>query len=259
MAKYTDSTAIVSFYSFVEIPNKEILQPKIILMCKRKYLKGTVLLADEGFNGTLSGDEDKVIEVINEIVRLTGAKDLMIKTNYAPSHPFAKLKIRLKKEIVTIGINNLDVNRLKGEYISPEEWDKYLLNENTVLIDTRNDYEVSIGTFKGAVDPITASFRDFPKWVEDNKEKLEGKDLLMCCTGGIRCEKSTAYLKSVGFDNVYHLKGGILQYLEDTGNKNKMWEGECFVFDERIAVDENLAPSCKEYSDKIKTLASCES
>jgi UPF0176 protein len=166
----------------------------------------------------------------------------MNKINYFSQHPFSKYKVRLKKEIVTLGLPNLDIKNLKGDYISPEEWDEYLKKEDTILIDTRNDYEVSMGTFKSAIDPLTGTFRDFPKWVEENKETLENKTILMCCTGGIRCEKSTAYMKLVGFDKVYHLKGGILQYLEDTGNKNQMWSGECFVFDDRIAVDENLKP-----------------
>jgi UPF0176 protein len=286
MNKYKDKIAIISFYSFVPIEDVGIIQAKMLLIGKKKSVKGTILLASEGFNGSLSGSEEAVNEVFDHLVKITNAgkitafprlnqthdfkgeasgaypnigeadetrknhqdhlkmgNDIMYKINYCSQHPFSKYKVRLKKEIVTLGIPELDVENLKGDYISPEEWDEYLKKEDTILIDTRNDYEVSMGTFKSAVDPVTGAFRDFPAWVEENKEKLENKTILMCCTGGIRCEKSTAYMKSVGFEKVYHLKGGILQYLEDTGNKNQMWHGDCFVFDDRIAVDENLKPN----------------
>jgi len=243
MTKHLDKIAVTSFYSFVNIEDIETLQPKIMLAGMKKYVKGTILLAKEGFNGSLSGTDENVKAVIDKLIALTKATDVSIKTNYCPEHPFIKFKVKLKKEIVTLGIGELDVENQKGEYISPEEWDKYLVKDDVILIDTRNDYEVAIGTFKGAVDPLTPTFRDFPKWVEENKEKLEDKTILMCCTGGIRCEKSTAYMKHLGYEKVYHLKGGILQYLEDTGNKNKMWQGECFVFDDRRAVDPDLAPA----------------
>ncbi len=243
MTKHQDKIAVTSFYCFVNIENIEILQPKIMLIALRKYVKGTILLAKEGFNGSLSGTDENIKTVIDQLIKLTNAKDISIKTNYCDKHPFEKFKVKLKKEIVTLGAGDLDVENLKGEYISPEDWDKYLTREDVVLIDTRNDYEVAIGSFKGAIDPKTPTFRDFPEWVEHNKELLENKTILMCCTGGIRCEKSTAYMKHLGYEKVYHLKGGILQYLEDTANKNNMWHGDCFVFDDRRAVDQELAPS----------------
>ena len=243
MTKHIDQVAVTSFYSFANLDNIEILQPKIILIALRKYIKGTILLAKEGFNGTFSGSDKSIKHVLNEIKNLTNASEINIKTNYCHKHPFEKLKVKLKKEIVTLGVGDLDVQNLKGEYLLSEEWDEYLKKEDVVLIDTRNDYEITTGTFVGSIDPKTSTFRDFPKWVKENKDILEDKTILMCCTGGIRCEKSTAYMKHLGYEKVYHLKGGILQYLEDTNNKNQMWKGKCFVFDDRRAVGEDLAPA----------------
>lgn len=252
MSKDLDKIAVTSFYSFVNLKDIEILQPKIMLIALRKYIKGTILLAKEGFNGSFSGPQENIEHVLKEIIKLTNASDISVKTNYCNKHPFEKLKVKLKKEIVTLGIGELDVENLKGEYLSAEEWDEYLAKEDVVVIDTRNDYEVAIGTFKGAIDPKTPTFREFPQWVDDNKEKLKDKTILMCCTGGIRCEKSTAYMKHLGYEKVYHLKGGILQYLEDSNNKNQMWNGDCFVFDDRRAVTEELKPSEGHWLDRSK-------
>jgi UPF0176 protein len=238
-----NNIAITSFYSFTNIDDISTLQPKILLVAKKKCIKGTILLAQEGFNGSLSGSKDRVDAVIEELIKLTGALDVNIKTNFASEHPFQRMKVKLKKEIVTLGLGYIDVKNLKGEYIEPQDWDKFVESEDVITIDTRNDYEVEIGTFKGAVDPQTLTFRDFPKWAEENKDKLQGKKIAMYCTGGIRCEKSTAFMRTLGFNDVYHLKGGILQYLEDTQNKNGKWQGECFVFDDRRAVDKELKPS----------------
>lgn len=243
MVKYFDKIAVTNFYSFVPIEDPDVLQAKMLLIGKKKGIKGTILIASEGFNGAISGPEEVVREVFEYLCNLTGAEEFMYKINYCSQHPFAKYKVRLKKEIVTLGIGELDVNNLKGEYITSEKWDEYLAKEDTILIDTRNDYEVAMGTFKSSIDPLTPSFRDFPAWVNENKDQLKDKVILMCCTGGIRCEKSTAYMKSIGYEKVYHLKGGILQYLEDTNNQNQMWQGDCFVFDDRIAVDDQLKPN----------------
>ncbi len=252
MSKHTDKIAVTSFYSFVNLKDIEVLQPKIMLIALRKYIKGTILLSKECFNGSFSGPKENIDYVLGEIIKLTQAKDVSIKTNYCDKHPFEKFKVKLKKEIVTLGVGDLDVQNLKGEYLSAEEWDEYLTKEDVVVIDTRNDYEVEIGTFKGAIDPKTPTFRDLPKWVDNNKESLKDKTILMCCTGGIRCEKSTAYMKHLGYEKVYHLKGGILQYLEDCNNKNNMWTGDCFVFDDRRAVDEKLKPSEGHWLDRSK-------
>jgi UPF0176 protein len=235
--------AVLSFYSFIDIPEPDLLVPKILLIGKKKYIRGTILLAKEGFNGSISGSEENLHLLIHEIKKLTSATDVSVKVNYCNEHPFSKLKIKLKSEIVAMSVQDLDVNGLKGEYIDSKDWDEFIQRQDVVLIDTRNKYEVEIGTFEGAVDPKTNTFKEFPAWVENNKNLLEGKKIAMCCTGGIRCEKSTAYLKFLGFKEVYHLNGGILQYLEDTQNQNKMWKGECFVFDDRRAVDDFLAPA----------------
>ncbi len=180
--------------------------------------------------------------------------DLEWKESFAEYKPFEKMKIRLKKEIVRMGVDDLDINE-RGTYVEPEEWDDIISDPEVVVVDTRNDYEISLGHFKGAVNPHTHEFRTFPKWARDNLDPVRNRKVAMYCTGGIRCEKSTALLKQAGFEEVYHLKGGILQYLEDTKNKNGMWEGSCFVFDERIAVNEMLEPEeihlCKKCSKKV--------
>lgn len=228
-----DKIAVLSFYSFTNLENLEILLPKILLIGKKRRIRGTILLALEGFNGSISGTKEEVNFLVDEIIKLTSAEDVNIKINYCDIHPFQKLKVKLKKEIIAMTVGDLDIANLKGEYIEPKDWDKFISQNNVVLIDTRNDYEVCVGTFKGAIDPKTETFKQFPKWVEQNKELLAGKKVAMFCTGGIRCEKSTAYLKKLGFNDVYHLKGGILQYLEVTHNRNRLWQGECFVFDDR--------------------------
>jgi UPF0176 protein len=237
-----DKIAIVSFYSFTNIEEPEMLIPKILLVGKKKSVRGTVLLAKEGFNGSISGTRETTDILLQEIIRITGATDVNVKTNYDDEHPFHKLKVKLKPEIIAMGIGFMDIENLKGEYIETKDWDNFISREDVVVVDTRNDYEVEVGTFEGAIDPLTETFKQFPKWVEANRKLLEGKKVAMYCTGGVRCEKSTAYLKSQGFKDVYHLKGGILQYLEDTGNKDGKWRGECFVFDDRRAVDDGLKP-----------------
>lgn len=235
--------SIVSFYSFVNIAEPELLIPKILLVGKKKMVRGTILVAKEGFNGSISGSKETTETLLNEIIKLTGAINVNVKANYDDVHPFHKLKVKLKPEIITMGVGYLDVENLKGEYIETDQWDDFIVRDDVILVDTRNDYEVEVGTFEGAINPMTKTFKQFPKWALENKDLLEGKKIAMTCTGGVRCEKSTAYLKSLGYKDVYHLKGGILQYLEDTKNINNKWRGECFVFDDRVAVDDNLAPS----------------
>jgi UPF0176 protein len=239
----TEQIAVLSFYSFIRIPEPDLVMPRVLLIGKKKNIKGTILLAKEGFNGSLSGTEENCRIVIDEIIKITAADDVSIKVNYCPIHPFHKLKVKLKKEIVVLGAGEIDVHKLKGEYIAPKEWDEFISRKDVIVVDTRNDYEVQVGTFEGAINPFTGTFREFPRWVEKNKKLFEGKKIAMCCTGGIRCEKSTAYMKLIGYENVYHLKGGILQYLEDTKNTNGKWNGDCFVFDDRRAVDDELAPA----------------
>ncbi len=235
--------SVLSFYSFTKLENLEVLLPKILYLGKKRGVRGTILLAPEGFNGSISGAKEQVNFLLDEIISLTLAEDVNIKINYCDIHPFQKLRIKLKKEIIAMAVGDIDIANLKGEYIEAKDWDKFISQNNVVVIDTRNDYEVCIGTFKGAIDPKTETFKQFPKWVEQNKDLLVGKKIAMYCTGGIRCEKSTAYLKKLGFNDVYHLKGGILQYLEDTHNHSNLWQGECFVFDDRRAVASDLSPA----------------
>lgn len=235
--------SVISFYSFVNIANIEILQPQILLAAKKKYINGTVLLAHEGFNGSISGKEENLHFLIGIIKKLTGAQDISIKVNYCDEQPFSKIKVKLKKEIVALKFGELDVQNLKGEYINSKDWSDFIKRDDVVTIDTRNNYEVKVGTFEGAIDPNTDNFSDFPNWTKDNIELFKEKKVAMFCTGGIRCEKSTALLKKLGVEKVYHLNGGILQYLEDTKNESGSWKGECFVFDDRGAVSQDLNPS----------------
>lgn len=239
-----EKIAVLSFYSFITIKDTNTLLPKILHITKKKYVRGTVLIAHEGFNGTISGSLENVQFVLKEIENLTNAQDINIKINYCDSQPFSKIKVKIKKEIVSMKYrDNFDIEALKGEYIETKDWDQFISREDVITIDTRNDYEVKIGTFKNSVNPQTETFRQLPEWTDANIQLLKGKKVAMFCTGGIRCEKSTALLKDKGITEVYHLKGGILQYLEDTGNSNKMWQGECFVFDDRGAVSEDLSPA----------------
>jgi len=238
-----EQITILSFYSFTNIENIEILQPKILLAAKKKYIKGTVLVAHEGLNGSISGDEKDLLWLIEEIKNLISAKEINVKINYCEEQPFSKVKVKLKKEIVALKYGDLDVENLKGEYIDSADWAKFIRRDDVITIDTRNDYEVKVGTFEGAIDPKTSTFSQFPEWTKDNMELFKDKKVAMFCTGGIRCEKSTALLKDMGVKEVYHLNGGILQYLEDTKNTSGAWKGECFVFDDRGAVSSDLAPS----------------
>ncbi|MCP5362403.1 MAG: rhodanese domain-containing protein [Rickettsiaceae bacterium] len=240
----TDSVAVLSFYSFVNIPQPEILLPKILLITKKKYVRGTIILAKEGFNGSISSTTEEHLHlVIKALEELTNPTDISIKVNYCSTQPFSKIKVKLKNEIVSMKAGEIDVESLKGKYVETSDWDRFIQRSDVIVVDTRNSYEIKAGTFKGALDPHTESFREFPEWARNNTELFKNKKIAMFCTGGIRCEKSTAYMKALGYEEVYHLKGGILQYLEDTKNENGVWEGNCFVFDDRGAVDSDLLPS----------------
>jgi UPF0176 protein len=240
----TDSVAVLSFYSFVNIPQPEILLPKILLITKKKYVRGTIILAKEGVNGSISSTTEEHLHlVIKALKELTNPTDISIKVNYCSTQPFSKIKVKLKNEIVSMKAGEIDVETLKGKYVETSDWDRFIQRSDVIVVDTRNSYEIKAGTFKGALDPHTESFREFPEWARNNTELFKNKKIAMFCTGGIRCEKSTAYMKALGYEEVYHLKGGILQYLEDTKNENGVWEGNCFVFDDRGAVDSDLLPS----------------
>jgi UPF0176 protein len=207
-----------------------------------------LLLAAEGINGTVAGTAEAIEKLVQHITAIPGLADPELKYSHATEMPFHRMKVRLKREIVTMGVDGIDPLKSVGTYIAPQAWNALIADENTVVVDTRNDYEYAIGTFEGALDPQTKTFREFPEWVEQNRDKLEGKKIAMFCTGGIRCEKATAFVKGLGFDDVFHLKGGILKYLEEVPREESMWNGECFVFDERVAVGHGLAESDVELS-----------
>lgn len=233
---------VAALYCFARFPDFEAYQAPLTELCDQNGIKGTLLLAAEGLNGTVAGTQSGIAALIAFIEAIPALREQNIELKYstASQMPFNRMKVRLKKEIVTMGVEGIDPLQSVGTYVQPEEWNALIDDENTILIDTRNDYEYAIGTFKGAIDPKTKTFREFPQWVEDHRGDLEGKKIAMFCTGGIRCEKATAFVKGLGFDDVYHLKGGILKYLEDVPAQDTRWEGECFVFDERVSVGHGL-------------------
>jgi UPF0176 protein len=231
---------VAALYKFVRLPDYEALQAPIAEICTQNNVKGTLLLAAEGINGTIAGPEEGLRKVLAYLGDIPAFKGLVHKESWAEKEPFLRMKVRLKKEIVTMGGEGIDPNKVVGTYVKPEDWNALVSDPDTILVDTRNDYEVAIGTFKGAVDPKTKSFREFPAWTEENKDLFKKPKIAMFCTGGIRCEKSTAFMKEQGYEEVYHLEGGILKYLEEIPEEESLWEGDCFVFDERVSVRHGL-------------------
>jgi len=233
---------VAALYQFTRFEDPAALREPLLALCQDVGTKGTLLLAHEGINGTIAGSENAIGQVLAHIRALPGCAELDVKFSHAESNPFIRMKVRLKREIVTMGEPDIDPRLSVGHYVDPHDWNALIADPDTVVIDTRNDYEVAIGSFKGAVDPETASFRDFPAWFRAHREELlEGKKkVAMFCTGGIRCEKSTSFLRSEGIEEVYHLKGGILKYLEKIPVEESLWDGECFVFDERVSVGHGL-------------------
>ena len=234
-----DKITVCALYKFVEIKNLKELKNKIISFLKENNIYGTILIANEGINGTVSGDNSKIINLINFLQSDVRFSNIEYKLSFTNKNPFYRTKVKLKKEIVTLGVK-IKKTHYNATYINPEEWNEFIKKDDVILIDTRNKYETSIGSFINSVDPKTDSFRDFPNFVKNNLDLPKNKKIAMFCTGGIRCEKSTAYLKSKGFKNVYHLKGGILNYLKKIDKKDSLWKGDCFVFDNRVSVDHNL-------------------
>lgn len=233
---------VAALYKFTALDDFKDLQAPLLEICKSEDVNGTLLLAHEGINGTIAGPEAGIRAVLAHIRSDPRLTDLVHKESWADKAPFLRMKVRLKKEIVTMGVTDIDPVHSVGTYVAPENWNDLISDPDVVLVDTRNDYEVEIGTFKNAVNPRTDSFREFPDWVQ-NSGLLDGKKkVAMFCTGGIRCEKSTAYLRQQGVEEVYHLHGGILKYLEEIKPENSLWDGECFVFDERVSVGHGLEP-----------------
>lgn len=232
---------VAALYRFCRIDDPEAVRKPLAAFCCARGIKGTLLLAREGVNGTVAGTPAAIGALLACLENDFGINGMEVKFGHAAAMPFHRMKVRVKQEIVTMGVEGIDPLSDAGAYVAPEDWNALISKEDVVVIDTRNDYEVALGSFRGAVDPGTASFRDFPKWVADHADALRGRTVAMFCTGGIRCEKATAYVRSLGFDEVYHLKGGILKYLETVPAEESRWQGECFVFDERVSVVHGLA------------------
>ena len=236
---------VAALYKFSEIDNPLEVQISLKKILKKLSIYGTILVGNEGINGTIAAkDEKNLNKALIYLKNLKGFKDLDIKFSDSKKNPFIRLKIKLKEEIVTIGDKSIDPTKSVGEYVNPEDWNSLLEEENILLIDTRNDYEYSIGSFKDSINPKTQKFRDFPKWLKKQdftQEDKNNKKVAMFCTGGIRCEKASSFMKNEGFKKVYHLKGGILKYFESVPKEKSLWDGECFVFDDRVSVKHDLS------------------
>ena len=231
---------ICALYKFTRLDDFEKIQSSLKIFLDSLNIKGTLLLAREGVNGTIAGDNVCIMKSLDYLQKDERLSGLEYKLSYSEKPPFKRLKVKLKKEIVTLGVSDIDPTHSSGTYVKPADWNELINDPDVVLIDTRNNYEFEIGSFKGSINPNTETFREFPAYTKNNLEKYRDKKIAMFCTGGIRCEKSTAYLKSEGFENVFHLQGGILKYLEEVKEDESLWEGECFVFDDRVAVKHNL-------------------
>ncbi|WP_045414347.1 oxygen-dependent tRNA uridine(34) hydroxylase TrhO [Vibrio owensii] len=231
---------VCALYKFVELKNYQELREPLLTLMEAHGVHGTLLLASEGINGTVAAKRegiDTLLAWLNAEPRLTG---IVYKESYSDTQPFNRTKVKLKKEIVTLGVEGIDPRHVVGTYVKPQDWNDLIADPEVFVVDTRNDYEIEIGTFKGAVNPNTDTFREFPDYVKQNMDPEKHKKVAMFCTGGIRCEKSTAYMKEQGFDEVYHLEGGILKYLEEVPEEESLWEGDCYVFDGRVAVNHQL-------------------
>ncbi|MCK8778985.1 rhodanese-related sulfurtransferase [Rhizobium sp. NTR19] len=231
---------VAALYHFARFERCESFREPLQALCDENGIKGTLLLAREGINGTVAGTDEAIARLLAYLRAQPEFAHLEHKESRASKMPFLRMKVRLKKEIVTMGVDNIDPNRIVGTYVDPKDWNSLISDPETIVIDTRNDYETAIGIFKGAVDPQTKTFREFPDWVRNNPGLHNKPKIAMYCTGGIRCEKATAFMKEQGFDEVYHLKGGILKYLEEVPAEESLWEGACFVFDERVSVEHGL-------------------
>lgn len=231
---------VCALYKFVSLPHFESIRAPLLAMMEQAEIKGTLLLASEGINGTVAGSQDAIEALLVWLNSQNGLDNIVHKLSFDDEMPFYRTKVKLKNEIVTMGVEGIDPLKVVGTYVKPKDWNALISDPEVILVDTRNDYEVQIGTFKNAVNPVTETFREFPEYVKQNLDPAKHKKVAMFCTGGIRCEKSTAYLKEQGFEEVYHLEGGILKYLEEVPAAETLWQGECFVFDGRVAVNHSL-------------------
>lgn len=231
---------VCALYKFVRLEDFEALREPLQQQMLNHQVKGTLLLAIEGINGTIAGPAEGIEAVLSWLEKHPNLGEIVTKESYHGANPFNRTKVKLKKEIVTMGVEGIDPRHVVGTYVKPDDWNALISDPEVLLVDTRNDYEVEIGTFKDAKNPNTTTFREFPDYVKENLDTEQHKKVAMFCTGGIRCEKSTAYLKEQGFDEVYHLEGGILKYLEEVPEEESLWQGECYVFDGRVAVNHKL-------------------
>ena len=233
-----------AMYHFVSLPRFETLREPLLQFCMSCDIKGTILLANEGINGTVAGSEKSILELLkylkNDPLFEGNFKGLGHKESWSVKHPFYRMKVKLKKEIVTLGVPGVSPTKMVGQYVKPQDWNSIISDPEVVLIDTRNDYEYAIGTFKNAINPKTITFREFPEYIKTHFNPKKHKKIAMFCTGGIRCEKASSFMMSEGFNEVYHLEGGILKYLEEINPENSLWQGECFVFDQRVAIKHGL-------------------
>jgi UPF0176 protein len=237
-----DRFVVAAIYKFVKLADCAALREPLLAQCDALGISGTLLLAEEGINGTIAGTRSAIEKILAYLRRDPRLADLEHKESSADHPPFYRMKVKLKKEIVTMGVPGIDPTERVGQYVKPEDWNALISDPDVLLIDTRNDYEVDVGTFKGAVDPRITTFREFPDYVKNNLNPNKKPRIAMFCTGGIRCEKASAYMLQQGFPEVYHLQGGILKYLENVPAEESLWQGECFVFDQRVAVGQGLAP-----------------
>jgi UPF0176 protein len=233
-----------AMYHFVSLPHFEKLREPLLQFCLSRDIKGTLLLASEGINGTVAGSEKSILELLEYLktdpLFEGNFKNLGHKESWSDKHPFYRMKVKLKKEIVTLGVPGVSPTKMVGKYVKPRDWNSIISDPEVVLIDTRNDYEYAIGSFKNAINPKTNTFREFPEYVKKNFDPKKHKKVAMFCTGGIRCEKASSYMINEGFDEVYQLEGGILKYLEEVDPQESLWQGECFVFDQRVAIKHGL-------------------
>ena len=233
-----------AMYHFVSLPHFKTLREPLLEFCVAHQIKGTILLADEGMNGTVAGSEKSILALLHYLKHnaiFEGSfKNLSHKESWSDKHPFYRMKVKLKKEIVTLGIPGVSPTKVVGTYVKPQDWNAIISDPEVVLIDTRNDYEYAIGTFKDAINPKTTTFREFPEYVKTHLDPKKHKRVAMFCTGGIRCEKASSFMMNEGFEEVFHLEGGILKYLEEVKPEESLWQGECFVFDQRVAIKHGL-------------------
>lgn len=252
---------IVTFYKFVRLEDYREMRMPLLDFCKVQEAKGSILLAEEGINATIAGSREGIDTILAHLQSDERFADLEYKESFAEFQPFGRMKVRLKREIVHLGVPDIDPTQVVGTYVLPQEWNAIIQDPDVLLIDTRNDYEYEIGTFQGAINPKTGSFDEFPQYVAQNLDPTQHKKVAMFCTGGIRCEKATSYMLAQGFEEVYHLQGGILKYLEEVNPVQSTWEGECFVFDDRVAVDHHLQPGqstiCPTCSAVLKSGKTC--